>query len=196
MSDSSWQDELKPLIRTEQIIVGALIAGAVLFLVVAAVVASQGVSDMGEDESMSLVFNLVLLLFLMSAVLGRLIVPASMVAAARRKIVSGNWSPAEGPNQADLASIIARTGDAGRLIAVHQTKTIVGAALVEGVTFFAIIVYMLTQSTFGLAVACAMIAVQALLFPTRGRVLDWIEAQLRRIEEERAFAGPGARTDA
>ena len=189
MSDSSWQDGLGPLIRTEQIIVGALIVGAVLFLVVAAIAASQDVSDMGEDETMSLVFNLVLVFFLISAMLGRLIVPASMVAAARRKIIAGNWSPVEGPHQGELLSIIERTGDAGRLIAVHHTKTIVGAALVEGVTFFAIMVYMLTQSTFGLAVACAMIAVQAALFPTRGRVFDWIEAQLRRIEEERAFGG-------
>lgn len=189
MSDSSWQDELGPLIRTEKIIVGALIAGAVLFLVVAAVVASQGMLETQDDGSMILIFNLVLAFFLVGALTARLIVPASMVAAARRKIIAGNWSPVEGPHQGELLSIIERTGDAGRLIAVHQTKTIVGAALVEGVTFFAIMVYMLTQSTFGLAVACAMIAVQAALFPTRGRVLDWIEAQLRRIEEERAFGG-------
>ncbi len=36
MSDSSWREELARNVRVEQIVVGALVAGAVTFLVVAA----------------------------------------------------------------------------------------------------------------------------------------------------------------
>ena len=67
----------------------------------------------------------------------------------------------------------------GRLVLTQQ--------IIVGVTFFAIIAYLTTQSTFAVAVACVMIAVLALHFPTRNGIFRWIETQLRRIEEERAF---------
>ena len=189
MSDSSWREELGRLVRIQQIIVGSLVAGALGFLVLAAVLVSQGTFDVGDDDTTAWAMNLVLALFLTGDVIARLVVPNMIVAQTRRKIVAGEWSFSEGPSQADVNAIVERTGDAGRLMIAHQTKTIVGAALVEGVTFFAIIVYMTTQSTFALAVACAMIAVLALHVPTRNGIFSWIETQLRRIEEERAFGG-------
>jgi hypothetical protein len=189
MSDASWREELGGLVLTQQIIVGALVAGAVGFLVVASVLLSQGGFEMGDNATMTWAMNLTLALFLAGDLMARLIVPSMIVANARRKIVEGRWSLADGPNQAAALPIIERTGDAGRLMFTHQTKTIVGAALIEGVTFFAIMAYLMTQSTFALAVACIMIAVLALHFPTRNGVFNWIEDQLRRIEEERAFRG-------
>lgn len=187
MSDASWREELGGLVFTQQIIVGALVAGALGFLVVAAVLVAQGAFGIGDDDTLTWAMNLTLALFLAAEIIARLIVPSMIVAQARRKIAAGEWELPQGPEQAGARSMIERTGDAGRLMAIHQMKTIVAAALVEGVTFFAIIVYMLTQSMFGLAVACIMIAVLALHFPTRNGVFNWIESQLSRVEEERAF---------
>jgi len=189
MSDRSWREELGRLVLTQKIVVGSLIAGAVGFLVVAVVLSSRGAFDAGDDATMAWAMNLVLGMFLIGAVAARMIVPGIMVTQARRKIIAGEWSLPDGPQQTELMSVIERTGDAGRLMVAHQTKTIVAAALIEGVTFFAIIAYMITQSTFALAVACGMIAVQAMHFPTRNGVYGWIETQLRLIEQERAFRG-------
>lgn len=187
MSDASSREELKRFVLTQQIIVGALVAGAAGFFVVAAVLVSQGAFGMGGDDTMVWVMNMTLAVFLTADIIARLVVPTMIVAQARRKIVAGEWELPQGPDQAGVRSMIERTGDAGRLMAVHQVKTIVAAALVEGVTFFAIIAYMLTQSSFAFAVACIMIAVLALHFPTRNGIFNWIESQLRRVEEERAF---------
>jgi len=191
MSDSSWREELGPIVRTEQIIVGGLVAGSLGFLVVAAVLVSQGTFDAGGGDeglaAMAWAMNLVLGLFLIGDVAARLIVPSMIIAQARRKIAAGQWRLPDGPNQASAMPIIERTGEAGMLFFTHQTKTIVAAAIIEGVTFFAIIVYMMTQSMFGLAVAIVMIAVLTLHFPTRDGVLNWIEDQLRRIDEERSL---------
>jgi hypothetical protein len=186
MSDSSWREELARNVRVEQIVVGALVAGALTFLVVAAVLVSQGAFGPG-DEELTWIMNLVLALFLIPDIAARLIVPSIIVAQARRRILAGEWDVPEGPQRAQVAEMIERTGDAGRLMGVHATKTIVATALVEGVTFFAIIVYMVTQSMFALCVAIVMIAVLALHFPTRNGVLDWIESQLQLMEQERTF---------
>jgi len=179
------------MVRTQQIIVGALVAGALGFLVVAAVLVSQGTCNSDGDgeglAEMAWVMNLVLGLFLIGDVAARLIVPNILVANARRLIVAGKWSVPLGPTQADVKLMIERTGDAGKLFVAHQIKLIVGAAIIEGVTFFAIIVYMVTESMFGLGVAIVMLAVLALHFPTREGVLNWIEDQLRRIDEERSL---------
>jgi hypothetical protein len=152
----------------------------------AAVLVSQGVFGPG-DEEVAWILNLVLAVFLIPDVAARLIVPSIIVAQARRKILAGEWNVAQGPYQAMTAGIIQRTGDAGRLLLVHQQKLIVSAAIVEGLTFFAIIVYMITQSMFALGVAVVMLAALAFHFPTRNGVLDWIESQLQRIEEMRTF---------
>ena len=70
---------------------------------------------------------------------------------------------------------------------VYCTKTIISVAIIEGVTFFAVIVYLVVQFTFSICVAIAMRAVLALQFPTRNGVMDWIETQLHRIREEKSF---------
>ncbi len=86
-----------------------------------------------------------------------------------------------------MAAFIERTGDAGRLMCVYQIRTIVASALLEGVAFFAIIVYLLTQSMVGLLVAVALILALSLHIPTRSGVVNWVENQLHLIEQERQF---------
>lgn len=187
MSDSSWRDELGPLVVTEQIVVGAIIAGAVVFLAIAAVMVHQGGLDMGQDKTLTQIMNLILVVFLAADVIAWTVAPTLMVSRARRKIAAGDWNVSQGPYQPKVVEMIERTGDAGKLIGVHCTKTIISVAIIEGLTFFAIIVYLVVQSTFAVCVAIAMIAVLALHFPTRNSVVDWIENQLHRIREQQFF---------
>jgi len=60
-----------------------------------------------------------------------------------------------------------------------------GAAILEGATFFLIIVYMMERSPLMLTCAVALVVVVAAHFPTVDRVSDWITDRLYRIDEER-----------
>ncbi len=65
-----------------------------------------------------------------------------------------------------------------------QGKTILAAALIEGVTFFLLIAYMVEHSPISLAVAGIMIVILVLPFPTCDRTLNWIEGQLQLLKDE------------
>lgn len=183
MPDTSWHDEVGRRVVTVQIVVTALFAASLGFLAVAAVLVQLGTVE--PSKEMAFAMNLVLILFLIGDMIARLIVPRILVAQGRRKIAAGQWSLPEGVGQAEIASFLERTGDAGRLLCVYQVRTIIASALLEGVAFFAIIVYLLTQSMVGLVVAIALILGLAFHIPTRSGVVHWIEDQLELIERDR-----------
>lgn len=196
MSEVPWRDEIVPLVRISQIIVLALAVGVVVFLALAIVLVAQGTFGPGADDlnapapengEMLFVMDLTLILFLIGNMIARMIVPGLIVAQQRRKIVSGQSIPPAGPGAENLASSIERMGDAGRLMGVYQVKTIIAAALLEGTAFFAIIVFIVTQSMIGLAVAILMILGLMFHIPTRSSVIHWIEDQLAIVQQERSL---------
>jgi len=183
MPDTSWHEEVGRRVVTIQIIVTALFGASLGFLAVAAVLVQMGTVEPNRETAFAM--NLVLILFLIGDMIARLIVPGVLVAQGRRKIADGQWSLPQGAGQAEIASFVERTGDAGRLLCVYQVRTIIASALLEGVAFFAIIVYLMTQSLVGLVVAVALILGLAFHIPTRSGVLHWIEDQLELIEQDR-----------
>ena len=185
MRDRSWREEVERRVVTPQIIVAALLIASIGFLTVAVVLVHLGIVE--PDKELAWVMNLVLVLFLIGEMMARLIVPGVLVAQGRRRIATGQWSLPEGAGDGDDAAFIEETGDAGRLLGLYQTRTIIASALLEGVAFFAIIVYLITQSMVGLAVAVAMILGLAFHVPTRSGVVHWIEDQLQLIRQERQF---------
>ncbi len=189
MPDTAWREEIGRRVVIQQIIVGFLLLGSIGFLAVVAVLVHRGIVE--PDPELTRIMHLVLVLFLAGAVAARLIVPGVIVAQGRRKIAAGQWSPPQGSAQGDLAALVERTGDAGRLLMVYQMRTIVAAALLEGVAFFAAIVFMLTQSIVGLVVAVALIVALALHIPSRSGVVHWVEEQLELVERERQFGPNG-----
>jgi len=176
MSDPSWQEELGPVLLTMQIIVGALVAGCLTFFVVVCAVSLRG--DAADE---SLVITYTAIVFACVALVVRTIVPGLIVAQGRRRIIEGTWQGSPTVN----ARFSEQTGDAGKLAAVFTTRLIVAAALLEGTAFFAMIAYMLEGSPLALILAAALILGVALHFPTRARLVDWIEEQLTLIEQER-----------
>lgn len=183
MPDTSWHEEVGSRVTSLKIIVGALLVGAAGFLTVAVVLVRLGILE--PSEELAWVMNLVLILFLAGDLTAWFVVPNMIVSQGRRKIAAGSWSLPEGPQMANTASFIERTGDAGRLFVVYQTKTIVAAAILQSVGFFGIVVYMITSSMVGLVVAIVMTLGLAMHFPNRYGVIQWIENQLQLIEQER-----------
>ncbi len=85
MSEDSWREEIAPMVRTSQIIVGALITGVLVFFTVASVLVVQGTFN-GEgpgDDSMLFAMNVNLVVFLCGVMIARMIVPGLIVFQAR-----------------------------------------------------------------------------------------------------------------
>ena len=124
--------------------------------------------------------------FVVVVLIVRLIVPGVITAVGRRKIVQGTWNLPQGRNaQTWLVELIERTGDPGKLASLFMIRTIVAGAMIEGATFFTLIAHMIEGTTLSLIVAVALIAGLLLHFPTRSRLVGWIEDQLVQIEQER-----------
>jgi len=184
VSDHQWHNELTPVLRTMQIVVGALVAGCAMFLVVVLVVAPTMAADRRQDMPL---ITYVATGFAVVSLIVRAVVPGIVVTLGRRRILNGNWPmPASrGGSQPINVEFIERTGDAGRLAVLSLNRTIIAAAMLEGAAFFALVAYMIERLPLALVVAVALIVGVALHFPTRSRLVHWVEDQLALIEQER-----------
>jgi hypothetical protein len=190
MSEKSWQDDVGRQVRTLQIIVAAIVSGVLMFLFIACLVAGA------PREGRSVLSTIALAVAAILVVL-RLIVPAVIASRSRRKILRGQYSPGLGvasPAVAEakrqhLETFFRRTGDAGRLMIVYMTNTIMAAAILEGAAFLLLVAYLVDHQAVTLAVAIALLVAIAAHMPWRARVFAWIEEQLRWLEEQRQF-GP------
>ena len=182
MSTTPWQDELTPILRQSQIVTGALVLGCVTFLGVAIAVPREAAPI---DPNLP-ILTYAAVGFAVMALIVRLIVPGIIASATRRKIIAGTWRlPAHAP--ARIVEFVQRTGDAGKLAMAFLTRTVVAAALLEGVALVALMAYLLERSPLSLILAGAMILGLLAQVPTQGRLVAWIEEQLGLIEQERQF---------
>ena len=191
MNDSRWQDKLAGNVLTLQIIVAAMVAGCTVFLAIAIVVAHQGgqadnaqPANGGETP----ILTYISILFGVTSLVIAWIVPAVMTARARGAILKDTWQPPQGPNvSATMRELIEQCGDAGKLWMLFMVKTIIRSAVLEGATFFLLVVYIVEQSPFTLVSAIILLLLIAAGFPFRARVIRWIEDQLHIIDQEREF---------
>jgi hypothetical protein len=165
-----------------QIIVAALTAGCIAFLVVATVVA--GVPGDSPERPF---LTYVMLAIAATMVLARLIVPRNVVAQARRKIRSGTWPAAQGNRPKTFGDSAWQESDAGKLTVVLIMRTVIAAGILEGATFMLLIAYMVERSPLSLALAALLIVALAAHFPTVSSCSAWVDEQLRLLNEERAF---------
>lgn len=179
--ESPWREEIGPLVRTQQIIVLAMTGGMLAYLVVAFVIAAQG--DAPEDSELPIV-SLVALMFAVASVVARMVVVPAIVGAQRKQIAAGVPRSPDLRDQA-TAELQDRWGDAGRLVGVHQVRTIIAAAMLEGAGFLAITAYLIEGSLWTIALGLALTAGVFAHLPTQAGVVQWVERELQRIEELR-----------
>ena len=197
MPDVSWHDQAAGRVLPLQIIVAALVAGCVSLLVVFLSIAPPKPPAAADNPVAML--TLVAALFAGIAVIARLVVLATIASKGRRAILEGNFRefpggtasippaapprPDRGPEQPGEPP-----GDAGNLMTLFHVRTIVGAAVLEGCAFFASIAYFLERNPLALGLAIFLILGVAAHFPTRSRMVGWVERQLQWLEQERQFA--------
>lgn len=173
MSMTSDQDVIRTVTRQGQIILGALITGVSIFLVIATVVdlgLEPGVgppagvgAGAGAQPSPSVPILTYMALVVGAACLPMSLIVPSLVAKQQRLAIAGGkslpgQSPASTPAQRPEA---VRTAPIGLPLA-YLNQLIVGAAMNEGVAFFAGVAYLIEKNPIALAVALVLIAGQTL----------------------------------
>jgi hypothetical protein len=152
-------------LRTLRIIVGALLAGAATFAGIAIFLRAQG--HMPPPPGVPIV-SYVALGFGAIDLIARAVVPSAVVAGMRK-----GWA-------------IAPEVPLGNWLGLYVTRTIIGAALLEGATFMFLISYLLEGAPWALAAGVVFWGLLALLqFPTRDGVERWVDAQREALQQER-----------
>jgi hypothetical protein len=155
---------------TLRIIIGALVAGAVTFLVIAFVMRGVGLYA-GSQTKPVLTYTGIGLGVVM--LLAHIFVPHRMVTAGRQRLAQ-RTEPAGPADEVNL------------LWGLYQNQTIVAAALLESAAFFLIIAYLLEGDPWSLPLwPLLLIAGMAMLFPTQLGVDNWIKEQRQRLRQER-----------
>jgi hypothetical protein len=170
-------DRVRGHVRTMQIICGTLAAGVVTFLVVVLVINGlpNAAAKPGVVTYISAGFFLVMLVVAM-------IVPRSIVQSQIAHIARGTWKPPE-----QLPANYDVTSESAKLLIVYQTHMIVRLAMLEGAAFFALVAYLLEEHWLALGVAICALALLLSQFPTRGRLENWADYALSRMQEMRQW---------
>jgi hypothetical protein len=186
-TDIDWREEIGPQVRTLQIVVAALTAGCLTFMAIAVFMVQSGQAP-AADNDMPPIITYLALGFAGVAIVLRMIVPRMIESAARKRIADGTWQPpTTGQQRAEIVQLVERLGDAGKLLPVLMTRTIIAGAILEGSAFFALIAYLLGRSPLTLAAAVVLVIGVALNFQTRSSAVHWIEDQLAAVEQLRQF---------
>jgi hypothetical protein len=181
MAAKNWREELPAKVRVIKIVVAAMIASCVVFLVAA----------LGASAAMSAFPNMEFMAYLalgvaLTALVMRAVIPAKLVAAGRKQILGNLRKAADAPGAGKQTKRFEELeNEAGfRLTALLQMKAILCCSILEGPVFLAIVAYFLGRSPISPAVASAMIVLLALHFPTADRASNWIEGQMQLLKEE------------
>jgi hypothetical protein len=165
MNESKPDEFPTQMLRSLQIVIGALAAGVFAFAVVATVARSNGKGRVPDSPMMSyLAIGAAALALVM-----RVVVPRVMTKAGRKRLA----------NERPVLSV--------RLMQLHMNRTIAGAAMFEGAAFFLLTAYLAEGEPWALAGGLAVGGLMAVLqFPTLPRVEAALAADRQAIEDERA----------
>jgi hypothetical protein len=205
MSMIGNHDFIDQVTRTSQIIVGALILGVVVMLGVATVVAQQTKADaqpgagakpadaQGKpadanlndrptaEQDMAMIITWVAVASAAVVLPLSFVLPRLVAQQNRRAIAAGTWPVMKGGSPSTPISHEAIQTDAGKLAMVYQTQLIIGAALNEGVAFFAAIAYLIGKNPIALGLGILLVGGLIARFPTKDRVELWIDRQQEQL---------------
>jgi hypothetical protein len=166
------------VLRTMQIIAGALIAGVLMFAGIAsflvlgrAPAAQPGGQPPAAPMDGANIQMYLAMVFAAGAVVMSFVVPNLIGAAGVKRIAKmAQDGTSTGPKELF-----------GRLLGVAQTRMIIAMALVEGAAFFCLISLISTKSIILAAVVAGLLMVMAIHFPTKMKLGRWLEDQQRSL---------------
>ena len=189
MHDDSWREAATKQVRVLQIIVGALVAGVVFFLMIVLIICPPANLAPGMLTAVAVIFAGAMLITYP-------VVLRIPVATACRQILAGTFRIVDSWKCGSLGTSDLGASDRGIglsdvqcLLSLFQRKTILGAAMIEGCAFFAVIAYFIEGGFVSLGLAGALLAGLAAHFPTLSRVTGWVDRQIELLEQERTLGG-------
>lgn len=193
MDDANSIDgQIAPALRAVQIIHGSLMAGVLMF--VGFVLFQNGQEPparpdqhgqaAAEKPDRPLVISYAAVAMFAGAVLLWAVVPSRIADNQVSKIAAGTWTA-----NTSRGGQPASSTDVGKLLGVYQTKCVIAGALLEAPAFLAGAALMTERQLFVLGVIAGFFVLMAISFPTRGRMTDWMQSRLERIEQTREFGG-------
>jgi hypothetical protein len=163
----SPQGDLATVVRTMQIIRAALVMGAVSFGGVVAFLLLSGLIEKKPLIPHELFPNFPLLLLIavpvaVSCVLVSFVVPGVIEGNVRRSLTAEN---------------VPESDCDGRLLAAHQSASLVRGAVLEGPSLFLLVTSLAEGHWWGLMWAGALQVLQIATFPTPSGVENWLRTQ-------------------
>jgi hypothetical protein len=177
------REYVRKVLPTMQIIVGALTAGVVMFLVTVLLI---GPANGGPPVDPFITYLGVGFSLIVGVTW--IVVPRLIGGQLRRSIVDGRWR-----TMTPVGSNAEVLGDVPALTSAYQTRMIISCAMLEGIAFLNLVAYMLERRPISLAVAGILILMLLGHFPTFGRVRNWLEDELATIKQLRALGSQHGR---
>lgn len=177
MNDREYDEHSRNRARTLQIIVAAMVLGALGFLVVGLVVPHEESAPLPE-----LTLTYVALSYGLIAVLGYVAIPGVITAHGRKRIARGTHHHSGDESLPESL----RSTDAGRLLTLFAEVLIIRCAMVEGGALLAGLAYLIERQGFAFLVAAWLILLLIVQIPTATRIQRWVEEQSHFVEELRS----------
>jgi hypothetical protein len=184
VSQPSSPDNPDAVLRTNQILNGALLAGPLIFLGIILFLQSSNPAGLIGPARFENLWTPMALLALILAACNLLLawfLPDRIVAAQRQRLASSGWKPPAGQAPAAVPAT-----EAGQLMAVWTTGRMLRLVLIEGAALFAAIVYLLEGSIAMLGLCLVLLALIAWQFPTAATRDAWLDEQTEKLGQERA----------
>ncbi len=169
MSDADFQQHLGRVVTTLRIIVDAMAAGLVIFLIVAVVIVRSNGSIKHFGEGPPIVTYVAIATAVIN-LLVRMVIPRIVVTTMRRKLAQ---APPEGGSEAT------------ELLKIYHVRTVICSALIEGPALFTVVAYMTEASLLAVYASILLAVILASHWPTRSGVMDWVDQQQHQLEQER-----------
>jgi len=198
MSTISDQDTINQVTHVSQVILGTLIAGVLVFLGIAVMIdlgpnrpmvvgagANAGAPAGGQFAPTGPFITDTAVVFAAVLLPLSFVLPNLITARNRRAIASGA-ALSSGPS----GKAVSATGpqaaqtEFSKLTMLYGTQLIVGAALNEGLAFFASLAYLIEKNPIALGLALLLVAGLVVRFPTSSRIQRWTEQQREKLREK------------
>jgi len=183
MNREQLERDLAPLVQTLRVVVGALVVS--IIGATGAMVYLRGRDEKGWNFSEGSVVTLCALAFAIASPLMATVIARQAVTTTRRKLAAGEVPINEAG--ARLTNKQGQEADVEALAMLYSTKTIILASILEGVAFFNGIAFLIEGDLLTVVAAGLSALGVASQFPTITRVVNWVEDQLARLKEDRAF---------
>ena len=163
-----------------RLILPAMIAGVVLFACIVLVVSPDSGFGAKPNNQKTPILTYIAGGFLATSVVAALAVPAQIVGAARRTLRSNTRTTDDRP---DTQSADERAAWLARTLFM---KILVSSAILEGAALFLVVACMVEGQRLPLMLAAIPVAGIAIQVPTRHRIEQWIDREIRMLDHAQA----------